>query len=159
MPVVSNTSPILNLAIINRLYLLQKQFGEIMIPSAVLAELRTGEELPGSHIIREAIDSGWIKVEHALDIPLINVLQRDLDKGESEAIALAVQTKAQTVLIDEREARRSAKSLGLKVTGVLGIILHAKSDGDLLSVSETIQDLSEKAGFRIAPNLLAGITK
>jgi len=40
MPVVSNTSPVLNLAIIDQLVLLREQFGEIWIPPAVLKELR-----------------------------------------------------------------------------------------------------------------------
>lgn len=58
MPAVSNTSPVLNLAIVGRLSLLRKQFREIMIPPAVLEELRVGEDLPGSQNVREAIDGG-----------------------------------------------------------------------------------------------------
>jgi uncharacterized protein len=53
MPVVSNTSPILNLAIINQLVLLHQQFGEILVPNAVLDELKVSEERPGSQTIRE----------------------------------------------------------------------------------------------------------
>jgi len=60
MPVVSNTSPILNLAIVDQLVLLRQQFGEILIPNAVLDELKVSEERPGSPVIREAISSGWI---------------------------------------------------------------------------------------------------
>jgi hypothetical protein len=60
MPVVSNTSPILNLAIVDRLELLHRQFSEIIIPNAVLEELKVNEERPGSQAIREAISSGWI---------------------------------------------------------------------------------------------------
>jgi len=59
MSVVSNTSPILNLAIVGRLSLLREQFGEIWIPAAVLEELRVGEDLPGSHAVREAMKAGW----------------------------------------------------------------------------------------------------
>jgi uncharacterized protein len=61
MPVVSNTSPILNLAIVDRLTLLQQQFGKILIPSVVLEELKVSEERPGSQVIREAISAGWIQ--------------------------------------------------------------------------------------------------
>jgi len=60
---VSNTSPILNLAIVNQLELLHRQFGEILIPNSVLDELKVGEERPGSQAIREAILSGWIKTQ------------------------------------------------------------------------------------------------
>jgi predicted nucleic acid-binding protein len=55
MPIVSNTSPILNLAIIDQLDLLREQFGEISISPAVLEELRITENLPGSQHVREAI--------------------------------------------------------------------------------------------------------
>jgi len=89
-----------------------------VIPSGVFEELRTDEELPGSRIICEAVRSEWIKVQRVDDLPLIRVLHRELDKGESEAIALALRTKAETILLDEREARRIAKLLGLKVTGL-----------------------------------------
>ncbi len=58
MPVVSNTSPLLNLAIIDHLFLLPQQFGQILIPQAVLAELKVDQALPGSSRLREAIDEG-----------------------------------------------------------------------------------------------------
>jgi len=113
MPVVSNTSPVLNVAIIGRLSLLRERFGEIWIPAAVLEELRVEEDLPGSQAVREAMEAEWLRVEEAKDQALAQVLQRDLDRGEAEAIALAVQVKAEWTLLDEREARRVAKSLGL----------------------------------------------
>ena len=134
MPAVSNTSPVLNLAIIGQLSLLRQQFGEIWIPPAVLEELRVGEDLPGSQSVREAIESGWLRVEEVRDQPLVQVLQRDLDKGEAEAIALALQVQAEWTLLDEREGRRVAKSLRMKVTGVLGILLRAWREGELPSL-------------------------
>ena len=86
MPVVSNTSPIMNLAIIGQLHLLRKQFGEIRIPPAVLDELRVEENLPGSHALKDAISSGWILVESVANQAFVRVLQNTLDNGESEAI-------------------------------------------------------------------------
>ncbi len=93
MRIISNTSPILNLAIIGRLSLLRRQFGEILIPQAVFEELRTGEDLPGSQAMREAVRKGWIQVHPVVGRPLVQVLQRELDKGEAEAIALASELK------------------------------------------------------------------
>lgn len=55
MPVVSNTSPIMNLAIIGELSLLRDQFGEVLIPGAVFEELRVEEDLPGSQNVRDAL--------------------------------------------------------------------------------------------------------
>ena len=155
MPVVSNTSPILNLAIIGQLSLLQDQFGEIWIPPGVLDELRVEEDLPGSRVIREAIRAGWLQTKDVEDQVLVRVLQRELDRGEAEAIALAVRVKADWTLLDEREGRRVAKSLGLKVVGVLGILLRAWREGKLPSLQAAIEKLQQKAGFRIGADLLA----
>ena len=157
MPVVSNTSPILNLAIINQLIILQQPFGEILIPSAVLDELKISEERPGSQAIREAISAGWIQSRELTNEPLAQLLKQTLDKGESEAITLAIELKADWTLLDEREGRKVAKSLGLKVTGILGVLLRAKQSGELKSLQPVIDELISKAGFRIAPELLVQI--
>jgi len=91
MPVVSNTSPILNLAIIGKLSLLQGQFEAIWIPSAVIDELRIQEKLPGFSEIRMALEEGWLRVIDIKDKDKAKLLNRDLDRGESEAITLALQ--------------------------------------------------------------------
>jgi len=154
---VSNTSPILNLAIVGQLELLRQQFGEILIPKAVLDELKVDEERPGSQAICEAIASGWIQVQEASNEPLVQLLKQILDQGEAEAIALAIDLKADWMLLDEREGRKVAKSLGLNVTGILGILLRTKQLGELESLQPVIDELINKAGFRIAPELLAQI--
>lgn len=154
MPGVSNTSPVLNLAIINRLDLLREQFGEIWLPPTVIEELRLEEELPGFRAVRGAREAGWLRVGEVKDQPLLQVLQRDLDRGEAEAIALALQMKAEWTLLDERDARKVAKSLGLRVTGLLGILLRARRQGKLLSLQKVMEELRENAGFRIGAELL-----
>jgi predicted nucleic acid-binding protein len=159
MPVVSNVSPVLNLAIISQLSLLHEQFGEIWIPAAVLEELRIEEDLPGSQAVGEALWAGWLRVEEVKDEALAQVLQRDLDRGEAEAIVLAVQVKAEGVLLDEREGRRVAKSLGLKVTGVLGILLRAQREGRLPSLRKAMDELRERAGFRIGAELYTDLIR
>lgn len=86
-------------------------------------------------------------------------MRRDLDIGEAQAIVLALQLDADRILLDEREGRKIAIRLGLRVTGVLGILLRAWRAGELSSLSETINQLYEQAGFRIAPDLLAQILR
>lgn len=105
--------------------LLHQQFGNILVPNAVLDELKVSEERPGSQAIREAISSGWIQSRDLSNEPLAQLLKQTLDRGEAEAIALAIELKADWTLLDEREGRKVAKSLGLKVTGILGILLRA----------------------------------
>ena len=90
---------------------------------------------------------------------LVKVLQRELDHGESEAIALALQMQADWLLLDECEGRRVARSMGIKVTGVLGVLLRARRDLQLPSLAEALEQLRVQAGFRIAPELEAEILR
>lgn len=159
MLIVSNTSPILNLALIGKLELLEQQFGEIIIPQAVLDKFRLSEDLPGTGHISAALSEGWLSVQSLSDRHKANLLERELDKGESEAIALALELNAEVLLIDERDARRVCKSLSLTVTGVIGILTKAYKTGALTDLQQPINDLKEKAGFYINDQLLTEIKK
>ncbi|HEY9825602.1 MAG TPA: DUF3368 domain-containing protein [Stenomitos sp.] len=157
MLVVSNTSPILNLAIVGQLDLLRQQFGQIQIPPAVIDELKIVEDRPGSQSIQDAVNAGWIQVQSVRNQSFVQLLRQTLDRGEAEAISLALELQAQLILLDERDGRKVAKSLDLQVTGVLGVLLRAKESGKLPSLQPTIEELTQKAGFWIAPELMAKI--
>lgn len=159
MPIVSNTSPILNLALVGKLELLEQQFGEIIIPQAVLDEFRLSEDLPGTGYISAALSEGWLSVKALSDRHKANLLERELDKGESEVISLALELNAELLLIDERDARRVCKSLNLNVTGVIGILIKAYKTGALTDLQQTINDLKEQAGFYISDTLITEINK
>ncbi len=153
MLVVSDTSPVLNLALIGQLDLLVSQFGEVILPDAVVNELRLGEDVPGSGLVSRALEAGWLRSKAVQDEVRVAILQRDLDRGEAETIALALEVQADWLLLDEREGRRIAKSLGLAVTGVLGILLRARLTGELASLSAAMNALREEAGFWIRDDL------
>lgn len=157
MPVVSNTSPLLNLAIIDKLHLLQREFGEIFIPEAVLNECRLNDNLPGTKDISDALEKGWLIVKKTQNLSQVLLLERELDKGEAEAIVLAIEHDANIILLDERDARRYCQSIGLDMTGVLGILLKAYLNGQLKSIEKTLMDLKEKAGFYIDDTLFRNI--
>jgi uncharacterized protein len=159
MRIISNTSPILNLAIIGQLDLLCQQFTQIHIPPAVLSELKIDEDRPGSMAIQEAVAAGWIQVLPVSNLSLVQLLRQTLDAGESEAIALALEVSATWTILDERDARKAAKSLGLQVTGVLGVLIQAKRSGKLTALEPAVEALVQKAGFRLAPELLAMVLK
>lgn len=126
MIVVSNTSPLTNLAAIGQFELLQALFPQLHIPSAVWEELNAfGTTWPGRNAVASA---KWIQRHSTQNLHLINVLERDLDRGESEAIALALEMNADLILLDEYEGRRVAQRLGLRVMGVVGILLSAKQN-------------------------------
>jgi predicted nucleic acid-binding protein len=159
MLVVSNTSPILNLALIDRLALMRDQFTNVTIPKRVLEELRVGENLPGSKKILDALDAKWLQVEEVQDSAMLRILKRELDAGEAEAMALALKNSAKWVLLDESEARRIAKNLGLKVTGVLGILLRACRQKRIPSLRTEMERLRENAGFYISGHLFKDLLK
>lgn len=91
MPTVSNTSPILNLAIIDHLDLLQAQFAHVIVPPDVLDELKPETDFPGTESIRQALQSGWLRVVELKDVRLSRALALELDRGEAAAIALALE--------------------------------------------------------------------
>jgi hypothetical protein len=159
MLVVSNTSPILNLALINRLSLIQEQLNKIIIPKGVLEELRVEENLPGSKKIIDAMDAKWLQVEEVQDSVMLRILKRELDAGEAETIALDLENNAKLVLLDESEARRIAKDLGLRVTGVLGILVRACRQERIPSLRAEMEYLREKAGFYISDQLFEDLLK
>ena len=121
MPVtVSNSSTLIHLGAIGRLALLRTFYGKISVPPAVWREaVERGKGRAGAIEIEEARKAGWIEVVSLRDAALSSLLQRDLDKGESEAIALAVERQAEVVLLDESDARCAADLLGLPKTGVV----------------------------------------
>jgi predicted nucleic acid-binding protein len=153
MLTVSNTSPLLNLAIIDHLSLPEKQFQTVYIPEAVLAELRVNENLNGSNHLKTALEKGWLKVQSVQNKAFVKLLRRELDQGESEAIALAIEKQADLILLDEKEGRRIARTLNLRITGILGIAIKAFQNGDLESMSEFIQKLRTQAHFHVSPSL------
>jgi hypothetical protein len=159
MPVVSNTSPVLNLAIIGQLDLLRQQFGEVLIPPAVRQELQVDTELPGFEPLRLALRDGWLRVIELSTPTVARALKRDLDNGEAEAIALALQLGATTVLMDEHDGRAVAKAMDLTPVGILGVLLRAKHTGNLDSVGVAMRALQSQAGFFIAADLFASILR
>ena len=112
MIVVSNTSPISNLAAIGQLELLEQLYGNVIIPPTVYQELiNSGDTDPGTLAV-QTLD--WIKIQPIADPVLLETLQTNLDPGEAEAIALAVELNAQRLIIDERKGRNAALEIGLR---------------------------------------------
>ncbi len=157
MIVVSNTSPITNLAAIDHLHLLRDLYGRIYIPRGVWDELNAfGRPWPGRNEVAEA---DWIAQRSVQDKKVVAVLQRDLDRGEAETIALALEMEADLVLLDEREGRHMAQRLGLEVIGVVGILLAAKAEGLIATVRPLLDDLRYRAGFYLSDSLYTQVLK
>jgi predicted nucleic acid-binding protein len=148
---VSDASPIISLSAVAQLDLLERLYGRVLIPEAVNQEiLRGGPGRPGSAEIRER---AWMKILPVQNQVLSRALEGELDWGEAEAIVLAVETKADLLLMDERRGRLAAIRLGVKVVGTLGVLIEAKQKGLLTAVAPILNDLLGKAGLRVSPEL------
>ncbi len=135
MLVVSDTTALSNLAVIGRLGLVRAQFAHVCIPEAGAAELRALGHEVGCRELAKAFEIGWLERRQIpTDAPFPEVL-RELDAGEAEALRLALAISADCVLMDEKKGRRVAESLGVPITGVLGILLKAKYEGQIDSIS------------------------
>ncbi|NDJ17456.1 DUF3368 domain-containing protein [Myxacorys almedinensis] len=145
MIIVSNTSPISNLLIVGQLELLQHIYQQVVIPPTVDQEVRALQTFGIDLTIY--ISATWISVQIPTDVLLIDTLKNELDDGEAEAIALALQLKADRLLIDERLGRLVATQHGLNITGILGILRTAKVLGLISRVKPILDDLVQQAGF------------
>jgi predicted nucleic acid-binding protein len=145
MIVVCNTSPLTNLAAIGQFRLLYELYGQLHIAEAVWRELNAGgQHWPGRD---EVAAADWIERHTVQNQNLVTALRRDLDTGEAESIALAVEIGADLVLLDEREGRHAAQRLGLQISGVVGLLLEAKSCSSLTSIRPHLDALRLTAGF------------
>ncbi len=146
MLAVSNTSPISNLAIIGRLDFLRRRYAVVRIPLAVKSELAALTHPFGSKSIQAAISECWLVVE-PLGPSASQKLPFPLDRGETEAILLACQLKAEVLLMDEKRGREAARQCGLVVAGVLGELIHAKLAGWIPNIKDEIRRLRVEARF------------
>jgi len=147
--VVSNSSVIIALARTCRLDLLEKLFGEIVVPEAVWQEITVGTK-PNSEKISRA---SFIRVEKVHNKRLVSLLEEFVDRGEAEAIVLALELNADLLLVDDRDARSFAKKLGLQVMGTLGVVALAKYKGLISEAKPVVNELIEK-GFWISKKIL-----
>ena len=155
MIVVSNTSPIINLAAVGQLDLLRQLYGKVIIPQAVYHEITViGAGQPGA---MEVQTLEWIETKQVTNRALVMVLQTELDEGEAEAIALAIELRAGLLLLDERRGRAVASRLGIRFVGLLGVLIEAKQKGYHPAVKPVLDDLVTKAGFWVSQQLYARV--
>ncbi len=155
-PVVADTGPLIALARVERLALLLRLYERVVVPPAVHAELALDSDRPGARVLADAFNSGWITVEAVANSALGRELARLLGPGEAEAIALAEQEEASFLLVDDARGRRIARSREISVVGVAGVILAAKSRGEVAAVGPILEALSN-TGYRLSPRLIAGV--
>lgn len=155
MIVVSDTSPIINLAAIGQLELLRHLYGTITIPQAVYHEIAVrGSQQAGAIEIQTY---PWFERRQVRDVALVKYFEQYLDAGEAETIALAIELQASLLLLDERRGRMIARQHGLVLTGLLGVLLVAKQRGYLVAIRPVLNDLRSVAGFWIDQELFTQV--
>ena len=138
--IISNTSCLIVLDNINALYILQQLYQEILITPEVAHEYAKPLE-------------NWMTLIEIKDRNYLRILNASVDLGEASTIALALQIQEDNIMIlDDLKGRKLANQLKLKFTGLLGILLKAKQQKIIPSVSDILKQL-RKANFRISSKL------
>ncbi len=137
--IISDTSCFIILTNIGELELLHKVYGEIITTIDIATEF--GETLPD-----------WVEIKKVTDTYKQRLLELQIDRGESSAIALALEIPGSTVILDDYKARKIASRLGINYTGTIGVIIKAK----LLGIIPSIKPILEKiklTDFRISSDI------
>jgi hypothetical protein len=156
--VVSDTSPITNLAAIGQLDLLRQLYTCLIIPTAVYNEMVGANKLVPGAI--EVQTFPWIQTQAIMNSKQVTAIlesQENIDLGEAEAIVLTLELNADLLLMDERRGRTLATGYGLNVTGLLGVLLQAKRNGLISAVKLLLDQLIEQADFRVSSQLYTTI--
>jgi predicted nucleic acid-binding protein len=136
--VVADASVLRALGQIGQLSLLQRVFGEVVIPPAVEREVASSRPpLPG-----------WVRTRKLLRAVDPRVTEAALGDGETETISLALEAMAERVILDDLPARRLARGFGLNVVGTAGILFMAKRYGFIAAIRPLL-DALRAAGFRL----------
>ena len=143
--IISDTSSLIALTNIRELEILKNVYGEVVITPEIAEEY--GLEIPD-----------WIIIEPVKDELTFKLLNLELDKGESSGIALALENESSLLIIDEKKGRAIAKKLGIKIVGILGVMIKAKETGVVDQIKPLIENL-EKVDFRMSARLKARILK
>jgi hypothetical protein len=154
MLIVSDASPIIALAMCDKLDLLDKLFDRVCVPKAVFDEL----DIPDKPKARDIIEWARDKVIPIKNPSVITTLSMNLDPGESEALALYWETNADFLLIDEKRGRIIAHKKGVRIIGTMGVLLWAKQKGFLPAI-KPILDLLMQTDFRVSDILYQQILK
>lgn len=154
MIVVADTSPLRYLILIEHAHVLPALFGEVIIPPAVVAEL-TNERTPQEVRTWLADKPEWLRVQAPRDT--LPRLRGEIDDGEREAIALAVELRADALLIDDRNGRRQAEALQCPALGTLGVLADAADRGfaDLPAALDRLRSTNFRADSRLIEEILS----
>ena len=153
---VTNASPLIFLAKLDRLPLLRSAASKIFVPTTVIEEIAAQKDSAFERV--DAALRSWLDRREPIVGERIHLLGLEVGLGEAAAIALGIEARADRIVLDDLDARRWAQRLGLRPIGTLGILLAARLRGELPSLEAEIDRLTE-AGFRIGDALMNAVLK
>lgn len=139
--VLADASCLISLTAIGRLDILESLYERVIVTPEVAEE--HGESLPE-----------WVQVRDLGLNDTVRALSATIDKGEASIIALAMQTPDSRMIPDDRKARRMAASLSLPYTGLVGVLIKAKTCGTIPLLGPVLDELRE-ANFRISESVVS----
>lgn len=137
--IISDTSCFIILSNIGELDILHQVYGQIITTMEIANEY--GETLPD-----------WVEIVNAVDKSKQQLLEMQIDKGESSAIALALETPNSMIILDDQKARRIAEKLGIAYTGTIGVIIKAKLLGIIPSIKPILEKIKQ-TDFRLSADI------
>jgi len=141
--IICDTSCLILFHKLNKLSLLNKLYNYIYITPVIEKEF--GLDLPD-----------WVNISQPSNIPLIQTLSQIIDEGEASAIALSFEVPGSLLVLDDLKARSVAKSLNLKITGSLGILIKLKQQGYIQLLKPILEEV-QLTDFRISDNIIKKI--
>ena len=137
--IISDTSCFIILTKIGQLEILHEVYGKILTTPDIAAEF--GEPLPE-----------WVDIVNVIDIYRQQILELQIGKGESSAIALALETPDCIIILDDYKARKIAERLGIVITGTIGVIIKAKLKNIIPSIKPLLKKIKE-TDFYLSPEI------
>ena len=153
---ICNTGPLVALSMIDRIDILRHLFELVAIPEAVHKEILEGGPINAGLLNYRKAE--WIKVV-TLSKPVDPLLRTSLDYGEAAVIGLAGDLSVNLVLVDERKARKIARTIyGLHVIGSARVLVEAKRRGLLNNVGAALQAMRD-GGYWIGDSIVDAALK
>ncbi|MBS1248734.1 MAG: hypothetical protein MAG431_00296 [Chloroflexi bacterium] len=153
---VADAGPLIFLAKLGRLNLLKSASDEIYVPAGVMSEILAQSDQASVAIANSS--KTWLQVQNIKNPTAVNLLLADMDLGEAEVITLASELNAAKILLDDLDARRYARRVGLSAIGTVGLLLAARLRGEIPSLKNEIDQL-QNHGFWISETLMVNVLK
>lgn len=149
--VVVDSSVLITLAAGEQFQLLRDFYSSIHIPPEVWNETTATAKGFGVQEVRQARADGWLVVQSPQDVAKVSSLPFNLQPGEIEALALALELPGAMILVDDAQGRKAAAALGIAYTGTLGVLLRAKAEGKISALRPVLRLLAARTTFWLSP--------